>query len=94
MLLGEVAFVGAAPATSAEPGVAPAVSFVGAAADMDLSAKVPDREKALSWRRVKDRRAGRSAVPKQKQKKKGKEENNGHLIALPRICGLTTYKQI
>ena len=100
-MLGEVAFVGAAAATLAGPGVAAAASLVRAAADVALSELRHARESAREGRHAgggnhRDRRAGRSSAPKRKKKKKerimGRASAFGNLLALPRKTrGLEPY---
>jgi hypothetical protein len=81
MLLGEVAFVGAAAATSAGPGVAAAASLVRAAADVALSelpAKAP--EKAVMHAEGSGSQSGKVGGAKAKEKEKG--ENNGKSFSI------------
>ena len=78
MLLGEVAFVGAAAATSAGPGVAAAASLVGAAADValsDLELPAKATEKAVLQAEGSGLQSGKVGGAKAKEKEK--EENNG-----------------
>ena len=71
-MLGEVAFVGAAAATLAGPGVAAAASLVRAAADVAVS-ELP--EKVVMQAEGSGSQSGKVGGAKAKEKEKG--ENNG-----------------
>jgi hypothetical protein len=89
MLLGDVAFVGAAPATSARTGVAAAASFCGSSGrrgSVRAACKSTREGRAGGGIGIAERDCGTKA--------KEKEENNGKSSALPRTRGLTTYNQI
>ena len=80
-MLGEVAFVGAAAATLAGPGVAAAASLVRAAADVALSelpAKAP--EKVVMQAEGSGSQSGKVGGAKAKEKEKG--ENNGKSFSI------------